>query len=98
MLGFGFGGGTGEGGKGVGVGGGIGEGGSGSGDGAGTGFGGMGCGNSGSTSGTAVRESDSARQGDEMRSIQMNRGVTAADKATIIRLDAPTVTMAIDYG
>src|SRR3954470_3177514 len=53
-MGFGFGGGFGEGGNGVGTGGGIGEGGIGSGDGAGTGSGGIGCGGNGSRSGEPV--------------------------------------------
>jgi hypothetical protein len=79
-MGFGFGGGIGEGGKGLGVGGGIGEGGSGSGDGRG-----IGCGGNGSTRGNAVTESDSARQGNAMRSVNTRWAVTAADKATIMR-------------
>jgi len=87
-IGFGFGGGVGEGGKGLGVGGGIGEGGSGSGDGKGTGSGGIGCGGNGSMRGNDVTESDSARQGNAMRSVNMRWAVTAADKATIIRPDA----------
>ena len=87
-MGFAFGGGTGEGGKGLGVGGGIGEGGSGSGDGEGTGSGGIGCGGNGSTRGKAVIELDSARQGNDMKSVNTRWVVTAADKATIIRPDA----------
>jgi hypothetical protein len=82
-MGFGFGGGIGEGGKGLGVGGGIGEGGSGSGDGRG-----IGCGGNGSTRGKAVTESDSARQGNDMKSINTRWAVTVADNATIIRPDA----------
>ena len=82
-MGFAFGGGIGEGGKGLGVGGGIGEGGSGSGDGRG-----IGCGGNGSTRGKAVIELDSARQGNDMKSVNTRWVVTAADKATIIRPDA----------
>jgi hypothetical protein len=78
-MGFGFGGGFGEGGNGVGTGGGIGEGGMGSGDGAGTGSGGIGCGGNGSRSGEPVMESDSARQGNGRRSINTNWAVTIAD-------------------
>ncbi len=83
-MSFGLGGGIGEGGKGLGVGGGIGEGGIGSGDGAGTGSGGIGCGGNGSTSGETVMESDSARQGNDMRSANTNWVVTAADTPHIL--------------
>ena len=78
-MGFAFGGGIGEGGKGLGVGGGIGEGGIGSGEGAGTGRGGIGCGGNGSSSGAAVKEPTSARKGNDMRNANTNWAVTAAD-------------------
>jgi hypothetical protein len=71
-MGFAFGGRIGEGGKGLGVGGGFGEAGSGSGDGEGTGSGGNGCGGNGSTGGKAVTESDSARQGNDMKRSELN--------------------------
>jgi len=73
-MGFAFGGGIGEGGKGLGVGGGIGEGGIGSGEGAGTG-----CGGNGSSSDDAVMEPTSARKGNDMRNANTNWAVTAAD-------------------
>jgi hypothetical protein len=79
-MGFGFGGGIGEGGNGVGTGGGIGEGGMGSGDGAGTGSGGIGCGGNGSRSGEAVITSDSARQCNGRRNINTHWAITIADK------------------
>lgn len=83
-MSFGFGGGVGEGGKGLGVGGGIGEGGIGSGGGAGTGSGGIGCGGNGSTNGDPVTESDSARQWNDMRSVNTNWAVTTADNPHIL--------------
>ena len=63
----------------------MGDGGSGSGEGAGTGSGGIGCGGNGSISGKAITASDSARQGDDMSSVQTKWAVMAADRATIIR-------------
>jgi hypothetical protein len=84
-MGFSFGGGIGEGGKGLGVGGGIGEGGSGSGDGAG-GSGGIGNGGSGSMCGDSVLESDSTRQGSDMRSAHTIWTVTAVETPHILFL------------